>query len=113
MKLRAVCIGRTAATSVDFHISSKVGHAAAALFSFVSRESTFKNSSSLRRDIRENLRKFQDTFSMLSDQEKPECLSLILKDVILGKETVQLSIFDLPEFNYLGSSKNHTERLLR
>jgi len=28
-----------------------------------------------------------------------------------GKETVQLNIFDLPEFNYLESSKNHTERL--
>ena len=63
--------------------------------------------------IQKNLRNFQETFSMLTDQEKPECLGLILRDVTLGKETVQLNIFDLPEFNYLGSSKNHTERLLR
>jgi hypothetical protein len=63
--------------------------------------------------IRTNLRAFHETFSKLTDQEKPECLSLILKDVTLGKDTVQLKIFDLPEFNYANSSTNRTERLLR
>jgi DNA invertase Pin-like site-specific DNA recombinase len=63
--------------------------------------------------IQENLRRFQDTFSTLTEQEKPECLGLILKDVTLGKDTVQLNIFDLPEFNYLESSKNRSERLPR
>jgi hypothetical protein len=61
--------------------------------------------------IQENLRKFQDTFSALTDQEKPECLQMILKDVVLGKDTVQLNIFDLPHFSYADSSKNRTERL--
>jgi hypothetical protein len=60
-----------------------------------------------------NLRKFHETFSILTDQEKPECLGLILKDVTLSKDTVQLNIFDLPEFNYTNSSKIHSERLLR
>ena len=63
--------------------------------------------------IQENLREFHATFSTLTEHEKPECLGLILRDVTLGKETVQLNIFDLPEFNYAESSKNRTERLLR
>jgi len=64
--------------------------------------------------IQENLRKFRDTFSKLNDREKPECLQMILKEVVLGKETVQLSIYDLPEFNYSPrSSQIRTERLPR
>jgi len=63
--------------------------------------------------IQENLREFHATFSTLTEHEKPECLGLILRDVTLSKETIQLNIFDLPEFNYAESSKNHTERLLR
>jgi hypothetical protein len=63
--------------------------------------------------IQENLRKFRDTFSTLTDEEKPECLQMILKDVVLAQDTVQLNIFDLPEFNYADGSKNHAERLLR
>lgn len=62
--------------------------------------------------IRENLRKFKETFSVLTDEEKPECLQLILKDIILSRDTIQLNIFDLPGFNY-ESSKNRTHCLLR
>ena len=64
--------------------------------------------------IQENLRKFRVTFSKLNDREKPEYLQMILKEVVLGRETVQLSIYDLPEFNYSPrSSQIRTERLLR
>ena len=60
--------------------------------------------------VQENLRQFNETFSRLTDDEKPECLGLILKDVTLGRETVQLNIFDFPEFNYADSSKKRTEK---
>ena len=55
--------------------------------------------------IRENLTKFQNTLSTLTEDEKAECLQLILKDVVLSKKTIQLNIYDLPEFNYESSKK--------
>ena len=39
------------------------------------------------------------------EDEKAKCLQLILKDVVLSKETIQLNIYDLPEFNYESSKK--------
>ena len=63
--------------------------------------------------IRENLSRFRETFDMLTEEEKPDCLGLILKDIVLGKDTVQLNIFDRPEFNYADGSKKRTNRLLR
>ena len=62
--------------------------------------------------IAENLNGFQETFSTLSGEEQAECLQLILKDVVISQDTVQLNIWDLPEFR-LDSSKKRQDWLLR
>lgn len=62
--------------------------------------------------IKDNLESFQSTFCALTGDEQTECLQLILKDVVLSEETIQLNIYELPEFNY-ESSKNRQNWLPR
>ena len=62
--------------------------------------------------IADNLNRFQETFSTLSGEEQAECLQLILKDVVISQDTVQLNIWDLPEFRW-DSSKKRQDWLLR
>lgn len=54
--------------------------------------------------IRKNLQNFQKVFEGLDDNVKPQCLRLILQDVIVHEDKVILNVFDLPEF--VGGSKN-------
>jgi site-specific DNA recombinase len=48
--------------------------------------------------IRQNLQNFKTAYNSLADEDKPQCLQLILKDLIVYKDRILLNIFDLPEF---------------
>lgn len=48
--------------------------------------------------IRRNLQNFKRAYNALADEDKPQCLQPILKDVIVYKDRIILNIFDLPEF---------------
>ena len=58
--------------------------------------------------VRANLSDFRRIFEALEEKEKPRCLELILRDIIMFKEKIVINIFDLPEFN-IGSQIRSTK----
>jgi hypothetical protein len=50
------------------------------------------------KSIRRNLQKFKKAINSLEEQDKPQCLQLILRDVEVYRNRMVLNNFDLPEF---------------